>query len=421
MDATRAFVSLGIAMGLGLLVGLQREREDSAIAGVRTFPLITMLGVLCAMIGDLGASWAVPAGFLVVGGTMAIGNWLRERSQKNLGITTEVAIALMFAVGALLWLAPGAREVPVAVGAACAVLLYLKQPLHGLVKRFTDTEVRAIMQFAAISLVVLPVIPDRDMGPLDSINPREVWLLVVLVVGISLVGYIVFKILPERWKRASSIASGLLGGLVSSTATTASVARRVRTGPCAVNAGAAAIAIAWTILFVRVVVEIAVAAPSAAGSMVVQVVIMGLGAGAGGAVLWAASRKETDPVPEPQNPTELRSALLFAAVYAAVLPLVAVARQWMGSGGLYAVAVVMGLTDLDAITLSTSRLVQSRHLTDDVAWRAIVLALLSNTMFKLTLGYALGGRVLFRKLAIPTGIVVVTGVALLMLWPTRFG
>jgi uncharacterized membrane protein (DUF4010 family) len=188
-----------------------------------------------------------------------------------------------------------------------------------------------------------------------------------------------------------------------------------------VNAGAAAIAIAWTVLFVRVVVEIAVAAPGAAASMVVPVAIMGLGAAAGGAVLWAASRKEADPVPEPQNPTELRSALLFAAVYAALLPLLAAARQWMGSGGLYAVAVVMGLTDLDAITLSTSRLVQSRHLTEDVAWRAIVLALLSNTMFKLTLGYALGGRVLFRKLAIPTGIVVVMGVALLVLWPTRFG
>lgn len=415
MDVTAAFISLGIALGLGLLVGMQRERAGSALAGVRTFPLITLLGTLCAILESQGASWSIAAGLVVVAAATAMGNWLRAKPQESPGITTEVAVLVMYVVGAMLWSWREHREVAVAVGATCAVLLHLKTRLHGLVSRFEDRDVHAIMQFALISLVILPVLPNRGMGPLDAINPRETWWMVVLVVGISLAGYVAYKLVP---KGAGAAVGGLLGGMISSTATTASFSRRAKASPKAVWAAATAIAMAWAVAQARVLVEVFVAAPSHAPTMAIPLAILLAAAAGAGIALWLMSRDDVEGLREPSNPTELKSALVFALLYAVVIVLVVAAKKWLGSSGLYVVGVVSGLTDMDAITLSTSRLAQSGGVDPDTAWRVITVAAISNTAFKVGLAWAVGGRRLAMRLAIPVGAVVLVGLGLVLLWPS---
>jgi uncharacterized membrane protein (DUF4010 family) len=411
MDINAAFAALGIALGLGLLVGIQRQRADSALAGVRTFPLITILGVVCAMISEFSGPWLLPAGLLAVAAATAMGNRLRARPEENPGITTEIAILLMYCVGSLLWVAP--HQVGVAIGVGCAVLLHLKAGLHRWVARLSDVDLHAVMQFAIITFVVLPVLPDRTFGPFDVINPRQIWWMVVLVVGLSFAGYLAYKLIPRS---SGVLLAGLLGGLISSTATTASFARRARSAATATTTLALAISLASAVVFVRVSAEIAVAANPAFARLTPPLWILFAAALVGAAVLWASARGKVEPGPEPTNPTELKSALTFAALYAVVLVLVAAAQRYLGSSGIYAVAAVSGLTDMDAITLSTSRLVVSGKLDADAAWRAIVLASMSNLVFKAVLAWVLGGRALFLRLLIPTGAVLLTGIGLLIAW-----
>lgn len=412
MDVNAAFAALGIALGLGLLVGIQRERADSALAGVRTFPLITILGVVCAMLSQSVGTWVLPAGLLGVAAATAMGNRMRPATQASPGITTEIAILLMFAVGALLWVAP--HPIGVAVGAACAVLLHLKTRLHGLVAKLSETDLRAIMQFALITLVVLPVLPDRTFGPLDVLNPRQIWWMVVLVVGLSLAGYVAYKLLP---KSAGVFVAGVLGGLISSTATTVSFSRGARNNPASVPSAALAITLASTVVYIRVLAEIAVVAAPSFWRLAPPLAPMLLASIAGAAVLYVRSRGEADRGSGPTNPTELKSALGFAALYALVLLFVTGAQRYVGPGGLYAVAGLSGLTEMDAITLSTSRLAAAAQVEHSTAWRAIAMASMSNLVFKAGIAYALGGAALFRRLLLPFGLILVAGLGGVLLWP----
>ena len=178
MDLVQAFEALGIALASGMLVGIQRERGGEALAGIRTFPLIALVGAMAAMVhAELGA-WPIVVAGLGVIASMVMGNIFNhtEESPKP-GITTEVAILVTFFVGVML--GSGLREIPVAIAAVTALLLHAKKTLHRMVDRMGDHDVMAILQFAVITFVVLPILPDRTMGPLGVLNPREIWLMVV--------------------------------------------------------------------------------------------------------------------------------------------------------------------------------------------------------------------------------------------------
>lgn len=399
-----------IALGLGLLVGLQRQRVDSRLAGLRTFAFVTVLGTVTALVSQHFGPWLVAMGFVGVIALAVIGNVIKYRAGIfDPGQTTEAAMLLMYMIGA--YLTVGSRPLAVALGAAIAVLLHWKEPLHRFVARIGEPDFRAIMVFVLLSLVILPVLPDHTFGPYNVLNPREIWLMVVLIAGIGLAGYLAFKLWGED---AGTLLGGALGGLVSSTATTVSYARRAATMPAAADAAALVIMIASGLAFVRVAVEISVVAPAFLPVAGPRLAVPAVATALLVAVLWFRDRDDRDGVPAPSNPTELKAALVFGAIYAGVLLAVAAARDLVGDRGLYTVAVISGLTDVDAITLSTSNLVSADRLDEDTGWRIILVAALANLVFKGGIVAFLGAAALLRRIALLFGFVLAAGISVLI-------
>jgi uncharacterized membrane protein (DUF4010 family) len=286
--------------------------------------------------------------------------------------------------------------------------------LHGIVARLGENDLKGIMQFTLISLVILPVLPNHAYGPYAVLNPRNIWWMVVLIVGISLGGYIVYKFLGQR---AGIVLGGILGGMISSTATTVSYARSTKESPRSAGLAAIVIMIASTIVFARLLVEIATVAPAFLSVAGPPLVVLLATMATLSAVLWLVSNKEKHEMPAQGNPTELRSALLFGLIYAVVLFAVAAVRERFGSGWLYVVAAVSGLTDVDAITLSTSQLVNAGRLSTETGWKVIVLAALANLIFKAGAVAALGHRQLLGKIASAYAVALAVGLAILVFWP----
>lgn len=414
MELGPLFLQLGIALGLGLLVGLQRERKEGDIAGFRTFPLVTLAGAICGMLALHFGGLVLGGAFVALAVLVLVGNVAKIKAgHPDPGITTEVALMLMFAVGALL--AVGPPQIAVAVGGATAVLLQLKEQMHGFAARISEADLRAVMQFVVITLIVLPILPNRTFGPYQVLNPRQVWWMVVLIVAISLAGYVGQKLLGRR---AGSWLGGALGGLVSSTATTVTFARRTKAGAVSAEVAAQVVLIAGAVVYLRVLVEVGIISLALLRRAILPLALM-LALMTLVAVLRALRHRlddDTEPA-EQGNPTELRAALLFGLVYAVVVVAVAWAKARFGSAGLYTVAALSGLVDLEAITLSSAQLVRGGQLVADVAWRLVLLASLANLAFKAAIVAAWGGRSLFRRIAPLWGLAVLVGLLLVAFWP----
>jgi uncharacterized membrane protein (DUF4010 family) len=413
MDISSVFQQLGIALGLGLLIGLQRESAASSLAGVRTFPIVTIFGTVSALLAQLFGGWIIGAGFIALAVLILVGKIIELNTGKpDPGLTTEIVILLMFGLGA--YLVNGYKEVAIAVAGVTAVLLQFKGQLHGMVAKLGENDLKAIMQFTLISLVILPVLPNRTYGPYSVLNPYQIWLMVTLIVGISLCGYIIYKFFGSR---AGVLLGGILGGLISSTATTVSYAKRTVNSPENSRAATIIILISSTVVFARLLLEIATVAPSflraAAPPLLILLVLLVILS----VSFWFMDHKEKDEMPNQENPSELKSALLFGLIYVGVLFAVAVAKEKFGSSGLYVVAGISGLTDVDAITLSTSQLVSNGRLDPNSGWRLIVIAIMSNIIFKTGTVAFLGHRQLLKKVALFYSITLLVGSLLLVFWP----
>jgi uncharacterized membrane protein (DUF4010 family) len=410
------WLQLGIALGLGLLVGLQREWVGDVGAGIRTFPLITVFGAVCALLAQDHGGWVIAGGLVALAGLLVVTNLNRRASgDPNPGPTTEIAALLMFAVGATLVV--GHIAVAIAGGGLVVVLLQWKQPMHRFVSRIGEADLRAVFRLVLIGLVVLPAMPNRAYGPYDVLNPFHIWLMVVLIVGISLGGYLVSRLLGEK---TGSIVAGILGGVISSTATSVSYARRTRRTPDASALAALVIMIASTIVFVRVSAEVAVTAPSILPHVLPQFVTMTvlMGTISATAYFLFGSRRPGGDSPEAQDPSELKAAVVFGVLYAAVLFGVAAAKEHFGDRGLYLVAALSGLTDMDAITLSTAQMMKVERVELDTGWRMMLLGALSNLVFKGAVVATLGHPRLLRRIAVLFGLSLAAGIGVLWLWPT---
>jgi uncharacterized membrane protein (DUF4010 family) len=319
----------------------------------------------------------------------------------------------MFAVGA--YLVVGHKEVAIVIGGGVAVLLQSKVQMHRIARRLGDEDLKAIMQFVLLSLVILPVLPNRAYGPFAVLNPHYLWLMVCLIVGISLSGYIVYKFAGER---AGIVLGGVLGGLISSTATTVGYARRSAETPQSSPGATIVVMIASTVVFVRVLLIIGLLSPTLFPIALTPMLIMlalfallSLG-------IWFWARQEFSPMPVQDNPSELKAALWFGLIFAIVLFAVAAAKDRLGQGGLYFVAGLSGLTDMDAISLSTAQLVNSGRLGPNSGWRVILVAALSNLIFKASVILVLGHRQLFLRIGALYSVALTIGTLLLLFWPS---
>lgn len=345
-----------ISLALGMLIGLQRERVETALGGIRTFPLVTLLGTVCGQLSQLHGGWILGAGFISLTALMFLSNLPRLRAGDGGGLTTEFAVLLLYALGA--FLVSGQHLLVVMLGGVIALLLHWKQPLHRFADSVGDADMRAIMQFVLISMVILPVLPDEPFGPYVALNAFEVWLMVVLIVGMSLAGYVAYKVLGAV---GGVLLSGVLGGVISSTATAVSSARISQGAPASAALVALLIMIASTVAMARVLIEIGIVASGSfanlalpLGGMLGAMVIIATGA-------YLFTRKQAAELPAQENPAQLKTALLFALIYAVIKLAVAAAKEHFGTAGLYAVGVISGLTDMDAITLSPARLGRHRR------------------------------------------------------------
>ncbi|RFN59720.1 MgtC/SapB family protein [Marixanthomonas ophiurae] len=413
-------ITLGIAFGLGMLVGLQRQRTDNKMAGVRTFTLISILGVVAGFLSrDYENPYILPVMGLALTGLLITANIikLKKINEADIGQTTEVAALLMFAIGGYLVL--GDQIIGVVVGGVMAVLLYVKEHLHDFIEKLKDKDLAAIMTFAGISLVILPILPDKTYGPLDVLNPKNIWLMVTLIVGISVIGYFIYKFVG---KKVGVISNGVLGGLISSTATTVSYARKTKDAKNIGKMAAFVITAASAIALVRVLIEVGIVIPEKLPQImlpiIVELIIMILLC-VGLFYLFNNDGKD-DEMPEPKNPAQFKSALIFGLLYGLILLAVAFTKEEFGNEALYVVAVISGLTDVDAITLSLSQTMKGGGLKTETGWRLILLASLSNLLFKGIMAAVLGTKELTKWISISFGISIAAGLLLMWLWPENW-
>lgn len=416
--STELFYQFGLALLIGALIGLQREHAHGAsgdlFAGVRTYAIVGVIGCAAGLAAlTLQAPEIFAALVLAVGGLL-IAAYVLSHGRDGPGLTSEMAVLITLLCGGMV--AWGYGTVATAIGVAIAVLLALKARLHGLARQLSPQDMQAALTLAAISLIVLPVLPNTPVGPapFDVINPQKIWLLVVLISTLSFSGYVLHQIIGAT--RGIAL-TGLIGGIVSSTAVTLSNTQRSRIAPELSQEYALAILLAWGVMFVRVGLLTGAVAPS-----VLQALWPILLAGGSGCLLWGgwlarqARQHEGAPLSF-GNPLELRSAIGFSLLYAAILAGANFARTQFGDAGLFITSIFGGLVDVDAITLSLSELaVASGGLASELAARAIGVAVLTNTVVKG--GIALAGGSIHLRRAIAPALLLISGAILVMLvWP----
>ncbi len=411
MDLETAW-QFGIALGLGMLIGLERERtrgEIQSFAGVRTFSLAALLGAVCVYAAERsGLPWIIGLVFLALIALVIVAYQAAAKKGQT-GATTEVSLIITFLAGCLCaWGEPGVAG---AIAVVTMLLLALKGWLHNLAKRIEASDVEATLKFAIITLIVLPLVPDTNFGPagLEVINPYKTWLMVVLIAGLNFVGYILVKVLG----RVHGLGiTGLLGGLVSSTAVTLGFSQRSRTEPDLAPVLALAILLAWTVMFFRVVVEVAVVNFDLAKSLVLGMSLMGSVSLVICLLLWRRGRSKVQAeVQSGHNPFELGDAIKFGVLFAVVIFAASAAQVYFGDTGLYVAGALAGLTDVDAIALSMANLAAQDPASSAAASRTIVIAVISNTMVKCGMVIWLGAPSL-RKTIIPVTVALaLAGVA----------
>ena len=409
-------IRFAAAIGLGLLLGLERERKsdrEMMFGGVRTFALISLLGA-CGSFAQqqLGLSWLAPLTFVAVG-TLVVVAYAVTARQGELGITTEIDALLTFVLGCLCgW---GQIGIASAVGIASLLLLTLKDFLHDLAQHVEPADVDATLKFAIISVIILPLLPNQNFGPppIDVINPYKIWLMVVLIAGLNFVGYMAVKVLGSEHGLG---VTGILGGLVSSTAVTLSFSQRSRQEPEQSAAFTLAIVLAWTIMFVRVVVMVALVNRDLGLTLGVTLALMTVAGILSAFLLWRRSRsRKTGAVKTGANPFELHEAIRFGLLFGGVTVAAKAAEAYLGEAGLYLTGAVAGLTDVDAISLSMANLATSNPESTTAAARTIVIAVLTNTLVKTGMAVSMGAPGLRRTIIPITALLLAAagaGVAL---------
>jgi uncharacterized membrane protein (DUF4010 family) len=433
METYEPFLSLGLALAAGFLIGQEREysapdpREgnESFIGGSRTYPLVSLAGATSVLVAREFGPWLTLVSFAAVVALLVVSYSGDVRRGRSRGLTSEVALLLSFLLGALA-LTDGVLEPPrvkVLVVAGLTVvattLLSMKPALHAFIGRLQRRDVSAGVQLLFVAVVVVPLLPDQTYGPMAVLNPRQLGWLTLLIAGIGFAGYVAIQALGSR---RGLVVTGLIGGLVSSTAVTLSFSGRARGASRELRRGCTlAVMLASSLMFVRVMVEVAVVHPPLLRLVAVPMGAMALALLGASVLLYRRAREARGEGAEVEfaNPFALGSALKFTLLFAVVLLGARFATEYLGRSGAYLAGLLAGLTDVDAITLSMAKLAQGGSLPEEVAVTTIFLGTAANTFTKGVMAAVVGGWSFGRWLLLTFGATLAVGALALAL--TRGG
>jgi uncharacterized membrane protein (DUF4010 family) len=416
MEQIELFERLGIALAIGLLVGLERgwrardEADGDRAAGLRTFGLSGLLGGICAALSAATHPLILAAGLLAY--TAAVGAFvlLQARADRNFSATGLVAAILTFTLGA--YAVAGTPNVAIAAAVAMTILLALREQLHGIIRNVTWLELRAVLTLLAMTFLLLPVLPNETIDPWDALNPSEIWLLAILIAAVSFVGYILVRITGD------GVGIGLAsvtGGLASSTATTIALSRMNRDDASSAMLLAGGVLIAGSTMMFRILVIVFFVHPALAGRLAPAVAIAALVCAAAGSLMMIRRGKAQEPGSGPdfglKNPFELGMALKLAALIAIMGLIANIVATKVGDSGLFVVAGLSGLVDVDAVTLSFARMGDRLEL--DTTALAVLIAITANTVAKTGIAAWLGGRTFGARVGL---VNVVTLAAMYAAW-----
>lgn len=412
---TLPLVSIVLSACLGALVGLIRQWSDQTSAehavdlgGVRTYTFWAMLGCVGAFLGDTHAPFLLGVIVTLVG-LHQIAALSRLAAAPLPGGTTFASSLLTVLIGALVYW--DYRQAAVLIAATTMVMLGLKQTLHAWTRAFKIEDIRATLQFVAITGVILPLVPNRSFGPYGSFNPYATWMLVVLISGLGFAGYLTMRLLGAR---AGIMLTSLFGGLASSTATTLAFSRRSKDQPALSEHYAMAVVTACSVMLPRVIIATSVLSPALGVALIRPFALMALPAVVYGTWLWFARRPGLSVVEAPSltNPLSLKTAIKFALLYAVIGFLVKAATQFdLMQHALLPLSFVSGLTDMDAISLSMAGSQNTGTVPLALAAQAIVVAAVANSLLKAAFAASLGSPVLRRETAIVLSATALAGVA----------
>lgn len=404
MDELEIFQRLALALAVGLLVGVERgwqQRtgpEGSRVAGIRTFGIVGLLGGVAALVSGDMATAAFGLAFLAFAIVLVGAHAVAASRSGDLSATSAVAGLATFLLGATA--VRGDMAVAASGAVVVTLLLSVKPVLHRWVGQIEYSELSAVLKLLLISVVLLPVLPNRGYGPWEALNPYEIWWMVVLIAGISFCGYVAVRLAGPR---RGLLLTGLFGGLASSTAVAVNFARLSRTNPGAEPLLAAGVVAASATMFLRVLIILAIVQPALLRPLAWPLVAAALVSFAG--VAWLA-RHRGGPAPAPEvriaNPFEFWVALRFGVLLAAIMVLAHALPQWLGRPGIALLAAVSGLADVDALTLSMSRLA-GETVSLAAAAAAVGIAAAVNTAVKAGLTIVIGRAGLSFRVSVVLG------------------
>lgn len=411
-----------VATGLGLLIGLEREHHEIAsrarvgatatngsdsLLGVRTFALLALFGWLTAY-SSFAHPWLPLIALLMSAGLITVA--ALKQHEPDRGFTTEVAAMITVLLGMVVH---HQRSIAVAVALATTLLLMAKPFFRELIPRLSRVDLTATLQLLILFAIVLPLLPEEARDPWRVLSPRRLGVFVALVAGIGYVGYVLHRILGAR---QGAWLTGLVGGLVSSTAVTAAMAQQARRLPALARPGQLATMLASTVMFVRVVVVASMIDMRITMNLLVPFAPMAVCTLGAAVRVWRKMRSEDVPTAQAQpveldNPFSLLPALKWGALLAVILVASAMARESFGDSGFVATAGLSGLVDVDAMTIIATRAMTIGEIGIDVASLAITVAVASNTVVKTAIALVAGGRKFGVEIAIVFGLATVVGVA----------
>jgi uncharacterized membrane protein (DUF4010 family) len=404
MDQEELFRRLAISLAVGLLVGLERgwqlrnEAEGERTAGLRTYALTGLLGGISAAVAAVSSPLLLAVALVSFTAAFTLFTWVEATAEGNFSVTGVVAAILTFMIGAYAVL--GEPLVAVAAAVAMAILLALKVPLHAWLRQLAWMEVRAVLILLAMTFLLLPILPNRPIDPWHAINPAEIWLLAILIAGVSFAGYVATRLLGDQ---AGIALTAVAGGVTSSTATTLSLARLAREHPQAAPLLAGGVLIAGITMIARVVLIAVVLAPALITelwqpALAATIVLLGTG----GLLIFRDHDHQQSPAAlRLTNPFDLGNALKLALLIGVVMVLAKIASAGTDGRALLVLAALSGIVDVDAITLSMLRM-GGTTVTVAQAADAILVAVGVNTIAKAAMAAMAGGRRIGLAVAVPS-------------------